>query len=417
MADGPASVGGRFAGLVGAYACAPAVRSSAQGACARSAPWPPGGGRCGAVGPAFKTYRNSSPLGSIGPWTGWIICGGQVLLREFLYVDGVKVRGMLGQIDEGVAEESRKTVKDERTTQGGVRGFASHQQRWGSEDYVTKSLGDALFPTLEDMLTANGNLLDISEELREPEYWTEGLRQGIPPGSLVRITADGALFDARYVSTILSGFVAVYSGLTSLGVDVNPSAPSSSTKRGPNKAQRRPGTVAADTDELEDKIREFAPMLDDQGEPVVTPEYIRGIIKLSRGMFTPGLHLNLLPTAVDTNSVSVRLQEGREFLDSDPEILFARYGLSPQEWTVVGTIGHYSEQGEPVMNAGELAGPTGNMIRARAASFINSFVGLMASLGFADAPQYPGFSIVPLAVYRAIPQSVSLLPVPMNGGE
>jgi hypothetical protein len=46
---------------VGAYSCAPAARSSAQGACARSAPWSRCGGRCGAVGPAFKTYRKSSP--------------------------------------------------------------------------------------------------------------------------------------------------------------------------------------------------------------------------------------------------------------------------------------------------------------------------------------------------------------------
>jgi hypothetical protein len=35
-----------------------------------------------------------------------------MLLREFLYVDGIKVRAMLGQADEGVAEELRKTRPD-----------------------------------------------------------------------------------------------------------------------------------------------------------------------------------------------------------------------------------------------------------------------------------------------------------------
>ena len=43
-------------------------------------------------------------------------------------------------------------------------------------------------------------------------------------------------------------------------------------------------------------------------------------------------------------SSAIRLQEGQQFLDSDPEILFARYGVRAQDWTVVGTVGHHGER-------------------------------------------------------------------------
>jgi hypothetical protein len=92
---------------------------------------------------------------------------------------------------------------------------------------------------------------------------------------------------------------------------------------------------------LEDVIADFPPMGD--GQDQLTPKFVRGIVKIARGLFAPGLHLNLVPTTSDRIIIGARLQEGRAYLDSDPDILFARYGLGFQEWTLVGSIGHYAE--------------------------------------------------------------------------
>ena len=140
------------------------------------------------------------------------------MLREFLYVDTEKVRSMLAELEGGIEEEIRKTERHDKRTEGGVRGIGLHQQSWGNEEYVNKSLGDAIFPALEDILAAEGLLVDISEQAKDVDVWNSGdLPNEHPPGSIVRVTAPGALFDARYVATVLGGFAASYTGLVDMG--------------------------------------------------------------------------------------------------------------------------------------------------------------------------------------------------------
>lgn len=106
----PARLVRDFAGLVGAFYCAPAARSSAQGACARSAPWPRCGGRCGAVGPAFKTYRKSSPLRPGIDVTG-LTCG-------HLFVRVVVLRRTLTRGGESMGAKRPKRQRQGNGTEG-----------------------------------------------------------------------------------------------------------------------------------------------------------------------------------------------------------------------------------------------------------------------------------------------------------
>jgi hypothetical protein len=119
----------------------------------------------------------------------------------------------------------------------------------------------------------------------------------------------------------------------------------------------------------------------------------------------PGLHLNLTPTDDERLGIGVRLQEGQQFLDSDVEIIFSRYGAGMQEWTVVGTIGYFADAADriPPQNDG-ITDAEGNVVRGKTANYINSYLSFLGALGFADRLPYPGFSIVPLAVYRCIPR-------------
>lgn len=331
--------------------------------------------------------------------------GEAMLLREFLYVDADKVRGLLAQLDEGIVEGSSLVERSEKSTGGGFKGLAEHSQRWGSERTEQKSQGDALFPSLEGALESLGMLRDISEELSQVEFWDLGSMQAkFPPGSLVRITAPSCLFDARYIASILNAFATTWRGLINTGSVVAIKAPQTPLKKGQQGSQVSRRAQEPGTQDLEDSIPDEGILYggSDQSDSV-SRELLRGIIQISRAVFTPGLHLNMRPTGNSTHVVTARLQEGRQFLDGETDILFARYGGGFQEWTMVGSLGHYGELVGGDIAAGlELVDSAGRINRSVFAEMVNKYSQLLGSLGFVDLPQAPGFSVVPLAIYRTI---------------
>lgn len=333
-----------------------------------------------------------------------------MLLRDYLYVDTEKSRGLLAQIEGGIAESVTGSDSHEKSTEAGVKGFGSHKQVWAEGSSVSKSLGDALFSALEETLDAHSLIDDVSAYLASSANWqSQPLRLRLSPGSLVRITAPGILFDARYVAQIMGGFVASYQGLSDMGVDASSGGTSSSaTALQPPKGQRGKAapkphrTGPLPTGQLEDAIPDFQPIRAPKGQ-TITSDYIRGIIRLSRGIFTPGLHLSLQPCSQRSYAVTARLQEGRAFLDSESDILFARYGTTPQEWTLVGSVGAFgSDLADFDPSKSSAVTAKGSVDRPGTAAFINEFLNFIGRLGFADLPQSPGFSVVPLAVYRTI---------------
>ncbi|WP_436947505.1 DUF6414 family protein [Streptomyces sp. SudanB52_2052] len=243
-----------------------------------------------------------------------------MILREFLYVDTDKVRAMLAQIDGGVAEESRETERKEKRTTVGPRVAGQYFQGSGSETYTNKSLGDALFPMLEQALESESLLRDISEEVRDPEQWSSGELKGrLPVGSLVRVTAMGSLFDTRYATSAFSAFGSVMVGLNDMGhLSVLKQASQSKGKQGGQQRHTPKQKPADGPVTLEDSIPDFPDIGGADGR------MLRAFVRISKGVFAPGLHVNLTPTkGVLINS---RLQEGRQYLDSEADILFARYG-------------------------------------------------------------------------------------------
>ncbi|WP_152603598.1 DUF6414 family protein [Amycolatopsis rifamycinica] len=326
-------------------------------------------------------------------------------LREYLYVDADKVRSLLTQLDGGVAEEMRRTEKTTKATTGGIKSVASHERNWGSEEYVQKSLADAIYSDLEEILEVNQLLPEVSETLASSDFWEDGsLQREFPPGMLMRLTGQGALFDARYIAKLFAGIGSTILGLSKIAPQLFESTLSSNS--GPSKGKRPPGRKPEINtprfEQIEDEISNF-PAFGEEGQ--VSQDFLRAFVQIARGVFRPGLHLSLLPCDNRAYAVNMRLQEGRRYLESDPEILFAQYGFSPQEWTVVGTLGSHAPAGSnEVPDSVELsdAFEDGDINRNRFAQGVNSFVEYFARIGFADLPQFPSFSLVPLAVYRTI---------------
>ncbi|MFJ1543348.1 hypothetical protein ACIODS_32940 [Micromonospora chalcea] len=327
-----------------------------------------------------------------------------VILREFLYVDTDKVRSLVAQMNGGVTEEIKEVEKKEGKGGVGVKGFVTREGVWSKEESASKSAADAVFPTLEDELYSQGYLADISADLGSLSEEDFGeFSESYPPGSVVRLTAPGRLFDARYVTQVLAGISAVVKGLVTFDSSLlAPKAAQGGKGRG---QQGRPGVgksrVQSDglTNQLEDAIPDYPDITALSG---TTAEHLRAIVQISRGMFSPGLHMHINTGLDDRIAVTARLQEGRRFLDSDAEILFARYGTEAQDWTIVGTIGTFPREVNPEQDANFVDPRTSKISRAETLRTINDVMRELGALGMADFPRYPGFSIVPFAVYRPI---------------
>jgi hypothetical protein len=323
-----------------------------------------------------------------------------MILREFLYVDTEKTRALLGQLDGGIREEIKESETRSDAAKGGVRGFVERGANWATESQVSKTLGDVLFPELETALESEGFLADLSEELQESRNWSD-LQEHYPPGSIIRLTAPASLFDARYLAASFAGMSATIQGLAGIGVDVSATASGGSpanrsqgaTKGGAKGPAKRFGVTP---DSLESQIADIP------AGTGVTADMMRGMVRVARGLFAPGVHMIFSPTDDEEYVVTTRLQEGRAYLDTEPEILFARFGLVPQEWTIVGSVGHYASPGGAENSSNSPMNAAGQIVRGRMTAIINGFLDMMGTVGFGDLPQHPSFPIVPIAVYRTI---------------
>lgn len=135
------------------------------------------------------------------------------------------------------------------------------------------------------------------------------------------------------------------------------------------------------------------------GDESMSGEFLRGIIQVLRGMYAPGLHLMMDPRDSSVGTISVRMQQGREYLDTDSDILFSRYGVTDQEWTVVGTVGHHAKAVRS-MGATDFVRDDGSIDRSKFARYVTQLGGVMGTQGLTDIAQDPGFTIVPWAIYR-----------------
>jgi hypothetical protein len=325
-----------------------------------------------------------------------------MILRQYLYVDTTAVRGILAQLDAGVVESETSTSSKDKKTSAGFKGFVEHAQNWGDNLTTTKAMGDALFPQFEEALEAEGLLEDISDFVRQDDAWAEGrMQQDLPPGKIVRVTAPGYLIDARFVAAILSGFSVTHRGLLNMGVlgeADQPTLPPKARKGPRSKAYKE---LPGEAESLEGRIPLGDMRFEADEDSPMRGELFRGITQVARGMFAPGLHLTLAPDVESAGAISVRLQEGRQFLDTDPDILFSHYGVGAQEWTVVGTIGHHPLP-DPDMASSNFQSEDGTIRRGEFGRYVNQLGTLLGNLGFTDLPQAPGFSIIPWAVYRTM---------------
>lgn len=224
--------------------------------------------------------------------------GNPRMLRDYLYVDSRKVRGLLSQMTDGIVEMERMLERQEKLTGGGVKGFAEHSQRWGTDRTTEKTMGDLLFPTLEESLEAEGFLTDISDICADPSSWETGRVADVAPtGSFVRVSAMASLFDARYVADVMASMLTTSQGLEALGREpdastAKPPKAKSPQERKDQRARQAGSDQGADNANLEDRLPNVPHAF---GEPSISRTMLEGMVRISRGVFAPGFHMFMEP--------------------------------------------------------------------------------------------------------------------------
>ncbi|GGL97443.1 DUF6414 family protein [Glutamicibacter protophormiae] len=317
-----------------------------------------------------------------------------MFLREYIYVDFDKVKGLASQLYDGVPEKATNISARQKQLGVDLKLFNARTQA-GSEDAVERNLGDSLFKDLETDLESLGLLVDKSEALQNLEAWESD--PTIYPGQIIRITAPGTLFHPNQMAEALVGVATAGQGLSEMGIrseeeKVNLSKAKGQQQKGGNRNHKPPMLEPRFPEDLLPTV-ETIPMLG------IARGELSGIIKILRGVFGEGVHLHLRPAGKTGPAISARLEQGRQFLDSSPEVLFSRYGLHEQDWTLVGMIGQIGAT-ETDSEISDVTDENGNIARARFVDVVSGFMD--ATSGFVDLPQAPGFSVVPLAVYRGI---------------
>ena len=220
-------------------------------------------------------------------------------------------------------------------------------------------------------------------------------------GQILRITAPGTLFHPAQMSDAIVGIATAAEGLSNLGIGEDedlptPVVPPKAKTERQRKVERSARQASAAVPRYpEDYLPDVAQV------PLMNLERtaLAGMIKVTRGVFSEGVHLQLRPAGVSGPAITARLESGRRFLDSSPEVLFSRYGLAPQEWTAVGVVGQLGSrisQG----TVDDVTNSDGSVNRARFVDLVGDL--LNSAAGLVDLPMSPGFSLVPLAVYRGV---------------
>ena len=153
-------------------------------------------------------------------------------------------------------------------------------------------------------------------ELAQNEKWA-GLRSLLQPGRVIRLTARGTLFHPAQMSESLVGLATAAHGLVDVGAaerEPEPVLPPKAKQGQPRKSaiQNRPAENLLPLPEDALPAGDVIPVMG------VKRELFAGLIKVIRGTFGEGLHLQLRPSGTDGPIVSSRLEMGRRFLDSTP---------------------------------------------------------------------------------------------------
>lgn len=318
-------------------------------------------------------------------------------LLDYLYVDVARLRSYLAQLAGGVATTASEALEQAvgKSAEASVpvaRGgrSSSTTERWET----TRALGDLIVTAFEEEATAAGFLIDVSDDLTEPDEWYSGaVHRRLPVGTIFRLTTPARLLDPEHVAQLIQRFEETAQGVARLtgGSGAKPSNPKSGrvTPKGGSPAQV-------------DDLRGLKKMT----------EPIRDVVS---NLLAGGISLRAFPCGLDHPDCGFGglLLDRSDYIEPERAALFARHGVEVSDWTVVGTVTrlpvrHRRSDFESV-DPSAMIRASGAINRQALEGMVLQLLDLMEGLGMSEGPAWPSIAFTPLAVYRTMPRSASLV--------
>ncbi|WP_436842869.1 DUF6414 family protein [Streptomyces collinus] len=279
-----------------------------------------------------------------------------VSVREYLYVDTLRVRTLLAQLSSGLPETRRSDHTRQWTAS--LTDLDSPQHDEGTRNQEVRSLADLHVAMLEDDAEYAQMLLDVSEVSKRPKNWNRGrIHRALNPGSLIRVKGPTSI---------------IY-----------------------------PASFAA-------SVNAFSLVTDDS-------TFSRDVEKIVNAMYGEHLTLRVYPCGQDEwdYQFSGVISDPGNYLAGEKTVLFSRLGADPQDWTTLATISRIPERDtisptvryERIMATLQEAVADGEVNRQVLEKMIQETSRAMEAFGFSEAPTWPAISVIPLAVYRSVQPS------------
>lgn len=355
-------------------------------------------------------------------------------IRDFLYVDVDRIRGLLAQLEGGVVDQvvERWTASRRSGLAGRLFGIEASRD-WLKESDVEhqRTIDDALLAVFEEAAQQAGLLVDVPG-ISDADRWADGeIHRRVVPGQLLRVEGATQVVDPPHVREEMERTLAVLEGLARFQEANEPTPqPVVPPSRGGHKT-RKTGAEEWTENVVVNRIEAML------GTPLVAVAAMAHMIERLLG---GGIVVRVFPCGMDSpdNVLVGTLADRSGFLRDDRATLFAKYGWSPSQWTVVSQIATVprppekatSADGESSSDSEELSRLLGGASkpeadqtdtssgtdvtdeesgdddsspsRADIEQLAVSFMGVLAETGLTDVPRFPGLTMSPLAIYRDV---------------
>lgn len=281
-------------------------------------------------------------------------------IRDYLYVDTMRVRSLLAQTDDGVRDERSASSSRSRRLRLGSK-LTGYERGSDLSEAETMSLADLHVSMLEESAEALGLLADVSEKITKEKNWLRGkVRSRLQPAMLLRVTAPTLLIDTESLQQ---------------------------TFRGMQEA------TGADDEEFD----QFLSMLG--------------------ALYGSGIAVSIRPTSDDSARAAFvgAIPKDHGFTPLARELLLSRVGPEPQIMTSlvqVARVPAENQSQQPLeasldsLMARFEAMSSEALDRELLDGLLMKMASMMEQAGLAAAPRWPAISVQPLAIYR------NVLPVP-----
>lgn len=307
-------------------------------------------------------------------------------VREYLYIDSLRVRLLLAQLGDGLPEAESSSRGRSHRLQLNLARLGWDRERTQS-DVESRSLSDLHVSMLEEAATALEVLEDVSESARVETNWLADAawRDDLRPGMFIRATAETRIIDP---SAIMQTFLRL-------------------DRAAPTDV---PGATKTDEEQLGALLETmFA------GEQSPAQSELEQVAAMVGSLYGDGLSIRIQPFGEEDASrvFSGQITDASGFLAGERDALFSRLGPELHEWTTLAHVARAPRSASTVSDvATVVAGinessfvdaTSGSLNRAGLEASLSSMAAFLEAMGLQDAPIFPAISIVPIAIYRTMP--------------